>query len=49
MFEVLDVFNHANFQTWVTYESSPLYGTAQTSVNIAYKPRMLQLGVRATF
>lgn len=42
-----------NFQlvhgTWVTNESNARYGKPSDNPNVAYMPRMLQLGFRATF
>jgi hypothetical protein len=47
--EVFNVFNHANFQTYVLNESNSRYGQPEPSVNMAFQPRMLQLGFRTTF
>jgi hypothetical protein len=47
--EVFNVFNHANYGGYVTVESSPLYGQPQQNFNVAYQPRMLQLGLRVSF
>jgi hypothetical protein len=48
-FEMFNVFNHANYGSYVTTEVSPVYGTPQQNFNVAYLPRMLQLGFRMTF
>jgi hypothetical protein len=48
-FEVFNLFNHANYGSYVTVESSPLYGEPQQNFNVAFQPRMLQLGIRFTF
>jgi hypothetical protein len=48
-FEMFNVFNHANYGSYVTSEVSPLYGQPQQNFNVAYLPRMLQLGFRVTF
>jgi len=47
--EVFNVFNHANYGSFVTQESNANYGQPTGNVNVAYQPRMLQLGFRATF
>ncbi len=47
--EVFNVFNHANYGSYTTQESSPNYGKPVQNTGIAYQPRMLQLGFRATF
>ena len=47
--EVFNVFNHANYGSYVTQESNTNYGQPTGNVNVAYQPRMLQLGFRATF
>jgi hypothetical protein len=49
IFEVFNLFNHANYGSYVTNESSPLFGRPSFSDNLAYQPRMLQLGFRTTF
>ena len=49
MAEVFNIFNHANYDSYVTSEVSPLYGQPQQNFNVAYLPRMLQLGFRVTF
>jgi hypothetical protein len=47
--EVFNVFNHANYGSYVTVESSSAYGQPQQNFNVAYQPRMLQLGFRVSF
>jgi hypothetical protein len=47
--EVFNVFNHANYGNYVTVESSPLYGQPVQPRNVAFFPRMAQLGFRVTF
>jgi len=49
IFEVFNVFNRANYQDFVLNESSASFGQPEPSSNIAYAPRMLQLGFRVTF
>lgn len=48
-FEVFNLFNHANYGSYVTAESNALFGRPQQNPNVAYQPRMLQLGFRLTF
>lgn len=47
--EVFNLFNHSNYGSYVTQESNPNYGQPSFNRNIAYQPRMLQLGFRFTF
>ena len=47
--EVYNVFNHANYGSYVTAESNRRYGLPNVNGNGAYQPRTLQLGFRATF
>jgi len=47
--EVFNPFNRANINSWVLNESNARYGQPQQDTNVAYAPRMLQLGFRATF
>ena len=47
--EVFNVFNRANYGSWVTNESNARFGQPSDNNNIAYKPRLLQLGFRTTF
>jgi hypothetical protein len=47
--EVFNLFNHANYGSYVTAESNTNYGKPSSNTNVAYQPRMLQLGFRATF
>jgi len=49
IFEVFNLFNHTNYGSYVTNESSPLFGQPSFSDNLTYQPRMLQLGFRTTF
>ena len=48
-FEVFNVFNHANYGNYTTAESSRVYGNPRQNLNVAYLPRMLQLGFRVMF
>ena len=49
IFEMFNVFNHANFGSYATQESSSNYGQPAQETNVAYAPRMLQLGFRMSF
>jgi hypothetical protein len=49
MFEVFNLFNHANYGAYTTNESNALFGQPTYNANIAYWPRVLQLGVRLAF
>ena len=48
-FEVFNVFNHANYGNCTRAESSRVYGNPRQNLNVAYLPRMAQLGFRLTF
>jgi hypothetical protein len=47
--EVFNVFNRENFGSYTTQESSASYGQPSQNLNVAYQPRMLQLGFRVAF
>jgi hypothetical protein len=49
MLEVFNLFDRANFGSYVTNEASLDYGKPSQNSNIAYGPRTLQLGFRLTF
>ena len=49
IFEMFNVFNRANFNAWTLNERNANYGRPEQDTNVAYAPRMLQLGFRATF
>jgi hypothetical protein len=49
LIEVFNAFNHANYGSYVTDEASQLYGRAVQNSNVAYQPRIVQLGFRAEF
>ena len=49
VFELFNVFNHANYGSYTTNESNVNYRQPSFSGNVAYQPRMLQLGFRMTF
>ena len=47
--ELFNVFNHANYGSYVTSEASPSYGRPVQNLNVAYQPRMAQIGFRLAF
>jgi hypothetical protein len=47
--EVFNVFNHENFGSWVTVESNRNFGRPTFNNNVAYTPRLVQLGFRFAF
>ena len=47
--EIFNVFNRENFGSYITDVSAPNYGAATFNNNIAFQPRSLQLGFRASF
>jgi hypothetical protein len=49
MLEVFNLFNHANYATFTLNESSGTYGRPNQNLNVAYQPRMLQVGFRFGF
>jgi hypothetical protein len=49
IFEVFNAFNHENFGSYTTAESNRNYGLPSFNPNVAYQPRMLQLGFRVAF
>ena len=49
MLELFNLFDRANYQSYVLDMSSPIFGTPQASTNISYAPRTMQLGFRVTF
>jgi hypothetical protein len=47
--EVFNVFNHANYGSYTTAESNVNYGRPSSNPNVAYQPRMVQLGFRIVY
>jgi len=47
--EAFNLFNRENYGSYVVNESSPAYGNPSFNANVAYQPRMLQLGFRLGF
>ena len=49
MLEVFNLFDHANYGSYVTTESNVRFRQPVQNTNIAYAPRMIQLGFRVRF
>jgi hypothetical protein len=49
MLEVFNVFNHENYGSYTTQQSNAAYGTPAFNSNVAYQPRIVQLGFRLAF
>jgi carboxypeptidase family protein/TonB-dependent receptor-like protein len=49
LFEVYNLFNHTNFGSYTTNESNANYGKPSFNGNVAYQPRMMQVGFRLGF
>ena len=49
IFEVFNLFDHANFGSYTTTETSTSYGKPTYNGNVSYGPRTVQLGFRITF
>jgi hypothetical protein len=47
--ELFNLFNRANYGSYVTDRSSPRYGLPNANSNLAFAPRTVQLGFRLTF
>jgi hypothetical protein len=47
--EVFNLFNRANFGSFVVDESSPRYGLPNASTNLAFAPRTFQIGFRLVY
>ena len=47
--EIFNLFNHANFYTYVTNEASPSYGLPLQSFLVAYVPFTAALGLKVSF
>jgi hypothetical protein len=47
--EIFNLFNRGNFETYVINERNARFGQPNAYSNIAYAPRVLQLGFRASF
>jgi hypothetical protein len=49
LLEMFNLFNHENYGSYVTNEASGSYGRPSANSNVAYQPRILQLGLRFAF
>ena len=49
IFEVFNAFNRANYESYEINERNARFGQPNTYANIAYAPRVLQLGFRTSF
>jgi hypothetical protein len=49
IFEMYNVFNRSNFESFTLNESNAQYGKPLASTTLAYQPRMLQFGFRTQF
>ena len=49
IFEMYNLFNHANYGSYTLAESNVNYGRPVQNIGLAYQPRMMQLGFRVTF
>jgi hypothetical protein len=47
--EVFNLFNHANYNAFVSNEAAANFGRPQYDSNIAFQPRTMQFGFRTTF
>jgi hypothetical protein len=47
--EVFNLFNHVNYGSYTTAENSGQFGQPSFNNNVAYSPRILQLGFRLAF
>ena len=47
--EVFNLFNHANYNAFVTNKAAANFGQPQYDSNIAFQPRTMQFGFRTTF
>jgi hypothetical protein len=46
---VFNLFNHTNYGSFTTAESNTKYGQPSSNPNVAYQPRMAQVGFRFAF
>ena len=49
MVEVFNVFNHENYGSYTTSQSNAAFGQPAFIPNVAYQPRIVQLGFRFAF
>ena len=48
-FEVFNLFNYENYNSFVTNEAARNFGAPSFDSNIAFQPRTMQFGFRVTF
>ena len=49
LLEVFNLFNHSNYGSYTVLESNRNYGQPSFNPNVAYQPRMVQVGFRFVF
>jgi hypothetical protein len=49
MIEIFNLFNHENFGSYTTAQSNARYGQPSFNANVAFQPRIVQLGFRFAF
>ena len=49
MFEVFNLMNHDNFGSYETETTNSAFGQPEVNSNIAYQPRIIQLGIKISF
>ena len=49
MIEVFNLFNHENYGSYTTARSNTAYAQPSFNANVAYQPRIVQLGFRFGF
>jgi hypothetical protein len=49
MLEVFNLFNHENYGSYTTQQSSAAYGQPSYNGNVSFQPRIVQLGFRLAF
>jgi hypothetical protein len=47
--EVFNLFNHENYGSYTTQQSNANYGRPSFDSNVAYQPRIVQVGFRFAF
>ena len=47
--DVFNTFNHKNYGSYTTQVSNARYGQPSFNANVAYQPRIVQLGFRFAF
>ena len=49
IFEVFNLLNHENYGSYTTQRSNAAYGNPSFNANVAFQPRIMQLGFRLAF